>query len=148
MTNLHNIITESRCDDPSDTAWKVIDVIGLPKKFHELLYPLIRAECIRQHRYATRIAERVGIEGEESPVNEQDEPTVSRTSFLAERFFNGSDWVVWSLATVADHEGRIEFQASLKRGLDKDIKRHRWAIDQIKSHNVTCLAEISDLVVA
>jgi hypothetical protein len=148
MSSIHQIIADEQCDNPNDTAWAVIKQIDLPERFHALLFPLIRSECIRHHRLATRIAERVGINGQPSPVDENDEPTVSRSAFLSERFYTGKAWVLWSSATVEDHEGRIAYQASLKRGIDDDIKRHRWAIEQIKSHNVTCLAEISDLLVA
>ena len=144
--SLNTIIDECVCDDPADTARAVLVAIGLADDLHDLLFPLVRGECIRRARYATRIAERVGIEGDEAVA--EDGAPVDRAAFLSDTFYNGEVYVRWDLATVEDHLSRIRFQQSLQAGIAKDVERHRWAVEQITSHGVSCLAEIDGLVLA
>lgn len=70
------------------------------------------------------------------------DPVAERRRALAVAFFNGQDFVEWGTATVADHEGRIEYLSRRRDGITATIARHREAIDMITAAGVTCLADL------
>lgn len=144
MNTLSEIINEAQTGDPTTTAEIVMDVIELPERLRDVLRLLFVQECRRHTRNATRIAEQVGINGDESPLDETGNARISRSAFLAERFYNGDTYVTWGEATVEDHLGRIKFLEKKRNGIGDTIGRHRWAVERIESRSVSCLNDISD----
>jgi hypothetical protein len=138
MKKLHELISKVKQDDPSDTAHAVCDLL-LNEEQTEYLFPLIKHECRRLDRAAARLGEQVVGENFEN-----NAPKSERQAFHAQVFYNGETYVTWGSATIADHLGRIDFQQSLKNGIDNNIELHRWAIEQIEAHGVECLDQIEE----
>ena len=144
MTTLNEIISQAQTGDPETTAEAVMDAIELPERLREILRNLFVQECRRQTRQATHIAEKVGISGEQSPLDELGNARITASAFLAERFYNGKTYVTWGEATVQDHLDRIAFLQKKRNGIGETIGRHKWAVDRIESRAVDCLNDISD----
>lgn len=141
MTELDELIEQHWCDDPLDTAVAVMNSIDAPPQIRELFLPLLRGECVRQARAATRLVEQSARQGANISTSPNVHPRSVRT-LLDDHFYNGDDWVVWGDATVADHEGRIRYQQLYRAGIDKDISLHTRVIGMIKNAGVDCLRDV------
>ena len=143
---LYELIVANEHDDPSDTAAAVLDAITTLKQAKSLLFCLVHNECRRTARAATRTIESSPDGHSASGIHpESAVGGTTRDDFLAARFYNGDRYVSWGDATVADHEGRVAFQGTLRSGIDADIERHLEAIADIEAAGVTCLAEIAQV---
>lgn len=146
-TTIYGLIQQLSTGDPDTTAPAVLRASGIPSKWHPLLLPVIRDECRRRIRDGVRsIEHRSGAsshqQGDSHP-RCAAAPLHARSDLLAEQFYNGTEYVTWADATVADHEGRIRFQQELRVGIDLDIALHEQAISEITAAGVSCLADLS-----
>jgi len=145
MKALHEYIADHQTGDPDTTAIEVFKAIGLPEKWRTIFYGVVRDECRRLSRNHVR-----DLEIGQSPTDTHGVPADprSRTDYLLERFYNGAEYVLWGTATVDDHLGRIAFQESLRGGIERDIERHREAIEAILAAGVSCLNDLATEVAA
>lgn len=143
MSALREAIDANQTGDPDTTTDAVFDALGVPAKWRSVFGQVVRDECRRTMRAYVR-----DLENHPADHNGPDThaPVVggvdSRSSYLSQRFYNGTEYVTWGAATVADHQGRIDFQTMLKNGINVDIERHREAIALIVEAGRTCLADL------
>ena len=125
---------------------EVFAVLGCPKKWSDLFFPLMRNEVGHTHRRASLAALRARYAGERvcSDGVESDGCQVDRSSFLAATVETGGPWgrVAFGAMTVEMHESRIAMQRRLQGGIQVDIDRHGDAIAEIVSAGATCLNDI------
>ncbi len=143
--NLHDLIVEHWCDDPGDTATALLKLPEVRRNWKTLFFALLRDECRRQARHVARTIEQssTGTTHDPDPID-----GTSRLRLLDTTFYNGTSYVPWGTATVADHEGRIAHMLAFRAGVDRDIDLHRKAIADIHAADVTCLADLGDWPVA
>lgn len=139
MTTLNDYIHTHQTGDPDETVAAVFDAMALPEKWRSMFYRVVRDECRRQSRSFVRDMEN-GQTGHDT--NDCPAVSMSRAAYIAERFWNGTRYVVWGEATVDDHLARIAFQSLLRDGINANIEHHRTAIKDIEDAGVTCLNEI------
>lgn len=71
------------------------------------------------------------------------DPVAARREALAAEFFNGSMWIAWGAATVADHEGQIAFYRGKIAGHEATVDKHLAAISLIRATpGATCLNDL------
>lgn len=103
-----------------------------------LVHPLATWESINVRRSLTRQEERKAFK----PTRKVD-PTAQRKGLLDKGFLvPGKGLVRWGDATVEDHEARIVYLESMRGAIAKTVAQHQEAIDEIRSHGVSCLYEI------
>lgn len=141
MSDLHETIAANLGETGEETAAAVLAAVRCPTKWAEFFWPLLVEECTHALRQATRRIETQTLRPHSGRVN----PVQARNDLLAQRFFNGKEYVAWGEATTADHESRIEFLEGQRLGIARTIARHQWAIDTIRQHNVTALEDIEDV---
>jgi len=140
--SLNELIKAHASADPTAAALAVFADLGCPPKWQEVFFSLVRHECRNQYRATVR-----DLEAEPTTVvttSESKTDPSARSEFLTYHFYNGEKWVLWDTATVDDHEKRIAYQLTLRNGIDRDIEKHRWAIQQITAAGVTCLADLNE----
>ena len=145
MSNIHDLIRTHECDDPADTAAAVMDSIGLAKKHRELFFGLLRDECRRLARSATRIAERsnaVGQKHRDTHVSDADGEIMSRAQWLARNTYNGEEYVCVGEMTVDDHRKRAAYLSAMAGGLNRTADRHLAWAEQLEAAGVRCLNEL------
>lgn len=145
MSAIHEVIRDNEQDTPEATAEAVCAAIGLPAKWRDLFFPLLRDECRRTIRVAARLAESSPDDYGQAPTaahNGSAGSSGDRTSYLSERFATGDGrYVRWGEATVADHTMRVEMLAKLRGGIDATIGRHLEAIELLNTTGARCLDE-------
>jgi hypothetical protein len=136
METLNELITAHFNPDPDITARAVFDAAGVPQKWRELFYRVVRDECRRSARTIVRLHER-GIDAdadEFSPLattttttpNERPSPGVTIRNgettavvYLADRMYCGPDhqWVLKGAATAQQWESRAAYLDAQARGI-------------------------------
>lgn len=134
---LAEVIDRQQTGEPDATAAAVFAALKCPDKWRDIFYGVVRDECRRRYRTAVH-----ALEGQSSPDTHSSSALGARAAYLAERFYNGTEYVEWGAATVEDHLARIAYLTTLRDGIDNTIARHEEAITRIASAGATCLDDI------
>jgi hypothetical protein len=167
---IYDLLDECSTGDPDADAVAVLARVKMPQASRDLLLPLVRQACRHHQRQAALALEadaardigRMAAEaargassfapvpaapslpagGDHSPSGTHRANVAARREWLDSRFYNGSRYVTWRSATVADHEGRVALLDRLIAGTEKTRARHLLAVQTIREAGVTCLGEI------
>ena len=131
--NLSELIRDHYDADPDVTARAVMDVAGVPLKWRQLFYGVVRDECRRMSRSVVRNHERF-VDSEVSPWEPIDGPSPISVSaptvqinqqavYLADRMCIGADgtYVLKGDATANEWLMRADFLATLRDGMSRTI---------------------------
>jgi hypothetical protein len=147
--SLTSLIHTYECDDPSDTAKAVMDFVKMSKRHRELFFALLRDECRRLSRSATRIAERANatdrfVHDTQTADVGGDIEAMSRPEWLRRRIYCGPlfGYVITGSATVEQWRARIDFLASYRNGITQTISVAESLIAQIEAARVECLFDL------
>ncbi len=152
MDKLTDLIHANEADDPTDTANAVCAAVGLPTKWRDLFFDLLRDECRRRMRVDARSAEASSWGGAHTRPDTHPgngSPREDRTTYLSTRFATGDGrFVLWGEATIDDHRMRMEMLTRLRNGLDATIARHQSAIDLLVESGARCLNDLGEVAAA
>lgn len=147
---IDDLIYEHSTGDPDLTAAAVMDALRVPKRWRVLFWPLLRDECRRLHRSTVRAIEQSSGATDHHGSDTHDPHVggtgITRTEYLAQRFYTGTEYVTWGSATVQDHQDRIDYLSKLRGGITDTIGRHAEAIELLESADVSCLDKLDKAV--
>jgi hypothetical protein len=135
--------------DPSATATAIVAVLGLAASQREVLFGLVLDECERWERARVRVIERVALppgvpQGSSRlgvPADRGEYKRLMRETFPLPKGVR----VEWGLATVEQHQLKIEMMDRFIAGNVAKRQRHVDAIVMIRAAGVSCLDEISEV---
>lgn len=122
-------------------AQAIATELGLNHGQYEALFPLIRFQCGILHRHVVAGVEKRAF----STVQRQGVPVVTsaKAALLDETFpLPDGTRVKWGVATVAQHQARIDYLQGHVDGINNTIERHRSVIREIQAAGVRCMAQL------
>lgn len=141
---LSDAIAACQTGDPDETTNCVFEKLGVPDEWRTVFHGVVRHACWDHARSLIRPIER----GVDPATNENqggsDNPSLDRASFI-KRYTHVNDeigTVLTDQMTVEHHRLRIEYLEKYKTGIDRTIKWHTLAIEQITAAGVCCLADL------
>lgn len=140
--------------DPEDVAVTVLKAIHVPSDAASLLLYLVAHEVRNLRRGEVRAVEHrvsrrkpLSAELAEQVVGH---PLDLRAALLEGGLLEMSFWtpshpegIQWGIATVADHQERIDYLQTKIAGIAHTISLHSAAVDAITTAGVACLAELA-----
>lgn len=145
MTSFQDRVRQYNTGDANTTTKAVLESYNLPEEAYKELFPVIEDRVRAFLRDLTKTLEkrprftkgalrRVSLRGSQTAVLED-------FRLLTVRMFDGRS-LRWGEMTIEDHESRINHLEQQVSGISSTIDRHKWAIDQIRQHNVKTLDDI------
>jgi hypothetical protein len=132
---------------PIEVARDILAYFAIDGEAADVLLPPLAYQVGTVQRNKNRALEAKVRKGERDEVRGEDSeermtlPDLRR-QLMERSFFNGKGMVLWGEATIADHEGRIEYQRGQIAGCQTNIEQHQAAIAEIAAAGVTCLNEV------
>lgn len=125
--------------DPESAADRVLIELDC-----ETLRRLIRPALVWIAKNAARANTRAQEEEVDHRIEAGEDPVSARRKLSEDGFYpaRGEPWVSWLDATVEQHQARIDWQTTLTSAIQRDIARHRKAIEDIIAAGVTCLRDL------
>lgn len=130
-------------EDEGKAAEEALNDLGrLSSRSRELLWPVLKDAFWVHRRSKTRSVERrISLGSVYS-----GESSVDQRRVRLERTFALPDGrrVSWAEATEEDHLARIAYLEKHVSGIRQTMGEHQRAVDLIREHGVSCLAEIGE----
>lgn len=143
---LRDIIERHPYDSHTDTAKAVLAELEVNGRAKTLLVGVVANYVRILRRNSVRTIEYAIDHGRPLPsgdAGDEDTPIATVHDLVGECFSLGDGrWVLWGVATVADHLLRVQHLTSLRNGVDATISRHCDAIERINAARATCLNDL------